>query len=122
MKHLGKMIYTVKTKENFLDILKQNKAVVIDVHAVKWCQPCKVIAPYFHNLSIDPRFDKIVFVDIDVDIAADDLISLIEVASVPTFLLVVDGKEVVRFSSADKSKLDDMLTVALKAVAPPLQG
>lgn len=40
--------------------------VVVDFSAV-WCGPCRMISPYFEQLSEDPAFQHIIFLKVDVD-------------------------------------------------------
>lgn len=108
---------SIQRKNDLVGVLKTNRNVVIDVHAIKWCGPCKVIAPVFHELSRDSKYSNVTFVEVDVDLADEDLVEFVGIKSVPTFILVVDGLERERFSSADRTKLEEMVKAASNKAA-----
>lgn len=67
------------------------------VYAVKfwatWCQPCKVFAPKVEIL--DKEFKDIEFFSIDID-QVPILVQKFKVRSLPTLLILDNGKEVAR--------------------------
>lgn len=71
--------------------------LLIDFWAA-WCGPCKAMAPQFERAAatLEPRF-RLVKVDID---QSSDLASRFAIRSVPTLLLLKDGKEIARTSGA----------------------
>lgn len=78
------------------EVLKHSGTVFVDFYA-EWCGPCKLTSPILEDLSKD--IPDIKFVKIDVD-ANPDLASEYSVFSIPTFLIVKDGKVVAQFSGA----------------------
>lgn len=71
--------------------------LLIDFWAA-WCGPCKSMAPHFERAAaaLEPRF-RLLKVDID---QSPDLASRFSIRSVPTLLLLKDGKEIARTSGA----------------------
>ena len=78
------------------------RLVVVDVTA-SWCGPCKRIAPVFTELSNDYR-GRAVFLKVDGD-ENPSLMRQLGCNSYPTFIFLVDGKEVDRFGGADERRL-----------------
>jgi thioredoxin-like negative regulator of GroEL len=61
-----------------------------------WCNPCKKVRPIVEEINRDSII-KFLFIDIDTELSlAEDY----EVRSIPTFILIEDGKEIKRISGA----------------------
>lgn len=61
-----------------------------------WCNPCKKVRPIVEEINKDSII-KFLFIDIDTELSlAEDY----EVRSIPTFILLEDGKEIKRISGA----------------------
>jgi thioredoxin-like negative regulator of GroEL len=61
-----------------------------------WCNPCKKVRPIVEEINKD-SITKFLFIDIDTELSlAQDY----EVRSIPTFILLEDGKEIKRVSGA----------------------
>ena len=73
-----------------------------------WCNPCKKVRPIVEELnreSADIRFQTI---DADSEI---DLVKSFEVRSIPTFILLENGKEIKRVSGAQtKDQLQGLMS------------
>ena len=99
---------TKYTGQSFDKLLKDNKVVLVDFHAV-WCAPCKAMNPVLDKVSADfkgkARVEKI-----DVE-ANKEITSAYQVQSVPGFLIFKDGKKV--WSHNGTISYND-LSVALK--------
>jgi len=80
-----------------------SKLVVIDFKAA-WCGPCKMIAPFFHELAESHK--DVVFASVDVD-NVPDAAAKYDVEAMPTFVYVKNGKEIsnARLTGASKDKL-----------------
>ena len=81
------------TKENF-DAETGEGVTLVDFWA-EWCGPCKMIAPMVDELAAD--FDgkaKVGKINVDNE---TDLAAKFNVSSIPTLLVIKDGKEVQRF-------------------------
>ncbi len=77
------------TKATFeQEVLKSNKPVLIDFFAT-WCGPCKMLAPIIDQLGDEVTDVKICKVDVDRE---GDLAAQFGVSSIPTLVLMKDGK------------------------------
>ncbi len=82
---------TTYTEQSFSKLLKDNKIVLVDFHAV-WCAPCKAMNPVIDKVSAiykgKARVEK-------VDVEANKAITTAyQVQSVPGFVIFKDGKKV----------------------------
>lgn len=79
-----------------------NGEVLIDFWA-PWCVPCNTSKPHFEAFTAEKGITPI-SVNIETD---EELVEKFKIRSVPTFILLKDGKEVKRYSSkVDKKVLD----------------
>ena len=80
-------------KQTFAALTAQkDKVVLLDFFAT-WCGPCRMIAPVIEELS-DEMAD-VVFAKIDVD-ELPELAQQYGIVSIPTLVLLKDGKEIDR--------------------------
>ncbi len=98
------MLNTVKN--NQLSTANDNFAVV-DFSA-SWCGPCKMLAPVFHGLAEESTgTDTFYSVDVDENRA---LAQEFNIYSVPTLVVLKNGKEVARSSGfRPKEALEDWI-------------
>ncbi|XP_053989898.1 thioredoxin-2 [Hylaeus volcanicus] len=78
-----------------------DKLIVIDFYAT-WCGPCKMIAPKIEELS--KEMPDVMFLKVDVD-ECEDVAEKYKITSMPTFILLKNGKQVESFSGANYEKL-----------------
>ncbi len=95
------------TSDNFEEeVLNSSKTVVIDFYA-DWCQPCKVYSPIIEEFAKENENIKIVKVDVD---NSEDLAIKYHAISIPTTVIIKDGKEVNRVVGiVSKSDLEQIL-------------
>lgn len=83
--------------------------VIVDFFAT-WCGPCKSIAPVFAQLAEDAAEanSAVTFLKVDVD-EFPKIAAKYDVESMPTFLVLVNGKVQERLEGADVQKLKKMV-------------
>ena len=88
------------TKENFeSEVLKSEKPVLLDFFA-SWCGPCRMVGPIIEEIAEEN--EEIVVGKVDVD-AQMELASQFQVYSIPTLVVMKDGK-ILTQSTGAKSK------------------
>jgi len=83
-------------EKNFQQTTK-DKVVLIDFWA-EWCMPCKMMAPILNDVANEID-DKIKICKLNVD-SQQKLASQFGVRSIPTLIILKNGKEVNRFVGA----------------------
>ena len=90
-------------KDNFKELIKKEKKVLVDFYAT-WCGPCKMLAPVLEKAESNIKAIKV-----DTD-EFDELAREYGVMSIPTLVLLEDGKEVKRnIGFIDKESLETFL-------------
>lgn len=95
------------TSANFEEeVLNSDKTVLIDFYA-DWCGPCKMFSPIVEAVAEENEDIKVVKIDVD---NAQDLAMKYQVMSIPTTVVIKDGKEVNRVvGMVSKSDLIEMV-------------
>ena len=83
-------------KNNFEEIKKNDKAILIDFYA-NWCGPCKMLSPIIDEIA-EEREDIIVG-KVNVD-SEPELAEKFGVFSIPTLVVLKNGKEAARLIGA----------------------
>ncbi len=84
------------TKQNFDEIIKSEKPVLLDFYA-DWCGPCRMVAPIVHEIAEEN--DNVVVAKINVD-DEPELAQKFGVMSIPTLVVMKNGEEVKRATGA----------------------
>ena len=98
------VIREIKNKEEFDQMVKAEKGLVVVDFWAKWCGPCKTIAPQF--LELAQNNINVVFAKADIDVIGDELVDFCGIESMPTFKFYVSGKESATVEGAD---IDDVV-------------
>ncbi|ARU92222.1 thioredoxin [Spiroplasma clarkii] len=85
---MAKIISTVKE----FDKITSEGVTLVDFYA-DWCGPCKMLGPIFEQASTE--VSGVNFIKVDTD-ALPEIANRFEVASIPTIIKIVDGKEETR--------------------------
>ena len=81
------------TSENFQkEVLESDKKVLVDFYA-DWCGPCKKLSPIIEEVAGEESNVK--FVKLNIDLAEDIAIEY-QVMSIPTLVVMENGKEISR--------------------------
>jgi len=86
----------ITQKEFQQEVLDYKGLVLVDFFA-PWCGPCKLTSPILDELSEEKKEVKFIKIDVDQN---GDLAGQYNVFSIPTFVLVKDGKVVSQFVGA----------------------
>ena len=78
---------------NFNEIISNNNLVLVDFYA-EWCGPCKMLAPIIAEIKEELK-DKVYVIKVNVD-QEDELADKFGIYSIPTLVLIKDGKEIDR--------------------------
>lgn len=95
------------TSENFeKEVLESDKIVLIDFYA-EWCGPCKMLSPIVESVASEEKSTK--FVKMNVD-NCEDIAIKYEVMSIPTLVVIKDGKEINRsVGLIDKTRIKELI-------------
>eukprot|EP00591_Stephanopyxis_turris_P010888 CAMPEP_0195508836 /NCGR_PEP_ID=MMETSP0794_2-20130614/1940_1 /TAXON_ID=515487 /ORGANISM="Stephanopyxis turris, Strain CCMP 815" /LENGTH=181 /DNA_ID=CAMNT_0040635907 /DNA_START=215 /DNA_END=760 /DNA_ORIENTATION=+ len=107
----GGEVHEMKTLEDLKLIIKDatadGKLVVIDFTA-SWCGPCKLIAPFYKELSESDECKNVVFLKVDVD-ENSETAKEYSVSAMPTFLFIKNGEVVDRLMGASTQRLVEII-------------
>lgn len=81
------------TSANFeQEVLNSNKRVLVDFYA-DWCGPCKILSPRVAEIANENKDIKVVKINVDQN---EDLARKYNISSMPTLLVIENGKELNR--------------------------
>ena len=91
------------TSENFeSEVINSKEPVMIDFFA-NWCGPCKMMSPVIDEIAEELQNIKVGKINVDEN---QDLAMKYNVMSIPTIVIIKDGKEIKRFVGVqDKENL-----------------
>ncbi|KAF3794363.1 Thioredoxin H-type [Nymphaea thermarum] len=94
-------------EEKISEARREGKTVVANFSA-SWCGPCRVMAPYYSELS--EMYPSLVFLVIDVD-EMNEFSSTWDIHATPTFFFLKDGVQVAdKLVGANKPELLTRIT------------
>lgn len=82
-------IKIINSTQEFDDLIKQNKYVLVDFWAT-WCAPCRMVAPVIEKVA-EQYSEKVVVAKVDVD-EQQDLAIRYGIQTIPTIIFFKDGK------------------------------
>lgn len=82
------MSVNVVTKENFEELIKTDKRILLDFYA-DWCGPCRMVSPLVDKIA--EEYSEYVVGKINVD-TEPELAAAFSVSSIPTLIVLENGK------------------------------
>ncbi|GAA0151551.1 oxidoreductase [Lithospermum erythrorhizon] len=101
----GGNVQLVTTKDIWdqkLSEAKNDGKTVIANFSATWCGPCRVIAPFYSELS--EKYTSLMFLTIDVD-ELTEFSSSWDIKATPTFFFLRDGQQIDKLVGANKPEL-----------------
>lgn len=86
------------TSSNFDEIVVNSELPVVVDFWASWCGPCKMMAPVFKDVAKDYPL-KVLFVKVNTE-QEENLSAKFAIRSIPTIVMMKDGKEQDRVSGA----------------------
>ena len=100
------------TAQNFEDIVKNNKIVVVDFWA-PWCGPCRMIAPIIEELAEEYKDKGVAVGKINTD-EQQELAMQFGIRSIPTVIFIKDGEAVdAMIGAAPKAMYEEKINALL---------
>jgi len=91
-------VHDVKNEEEYNELIKSKSHVFVDFNA-SWCKPCKKILPEIKKWSVQPEFEHVLFLSVDVE-ELGELSSKLEITQMPTFFFLHKGELVERMTGS----------------------
>ncbi|CAA0836188.1 Thioredoxin H9 [Striga hermonthica] len=114
----GGNVHLITTKESWEQKLaeaqKDGKIVVANFSAA-WCGPCRMIAPFFAELS--EKHPSLMFLTVDVDELTEFSTSL-DIKATPTFFFLKNGQQLEKLVGANKPELQKKIDAILDSENP----
>ncbi|KAK8637170.1 hypothetical protein V6N13_064596 [Hibiscus sabdariffa] len=109
---VGGNVHRVTSKEVWdqkLSEAKRGGRIVIANFSAKWCGSCRMIAPFYCELS---EKQPLMFLLIDID-EISDFSSSWDIRATPTFLFLKDGQQIGKLVGANKQELQKKIAGVL---------
>ncbi|KAJ0089393.1 hypothetical protein Patl1_31571 [Pistacia atlantica] len=117
----GANVTVITTKESWDQKLSEasrdGKIVVVNFSAT-WCGPCRMMAPFYRELS--EKYPSLMFLVVDVDELIDFSTSW-DIKATPTFFFLKDGQQVDKLVGANKPELQKKV-IAASDLVPHVQN
>ncbi|KAL2557591.1 Thioredoxin H9 [Forsythia ovata] len=104
------LITTEQGWEQKMAEAKRDGRIVIANFSATWCGPCRVIAPFYSELS--EKHPSLMFLVIDVD-ELTDFSTTWDIKATPTFFFLRDGQQFDKIVGANKPELQKRITALL---------
>ncbi|XP_004492581.1 thioredoxin H-type [Cicer arietinum] len=109
-------VVLITTKESWdqkLEEARKDDKIVIANFSAVWCGPCKIIAPYYCELS--EKYTSMMFLLVDVDELTDFSTSW-DIKATPTFFFLKDGQQLDKLVGANKPELEKKVVAIADSV------
>ncbi|XP_044485834.1 thioredoxin H9 [Mangifera indica] len=113
----GANVCLITTKESWDEKLSEasrDGKIVIANFSATWCGPCRMMAPFYRELS--EKYPSLMFLVVDVDELIDFSTSW-DIKATPTFFFLKDGQQIDRLVGANKPELQNKIIAASNLVA-----
>ncbi|KAL0926888.1 hypothetical protein M5K25_003141 [Dendrobium thyrsiflorum] len=97
------IVHSIESWDEKISEAKKEGEVVIVNFSASWCGPCRMIIPFYAELSL--KYPQLVFLTVDVD-ELPDLSSSMDVHATPTFFFLQDGNQKDKLVGANKPELE----------------
>jgi len=97
------------TLTEFNNINNQPGKIIIIKVGADWCNPCKSIEPFYINYANNNNNPNIIFTEINITDADDELLDYIDVKSLPTFLFYNNSKLSNKIIGANSNELSNII-------------
>lgn len=111
-------VHVIKTKEAWdekLEEARKGGKIVIANFSATWCGPCKIVAPFYSELS--EKYPFLIFLVVDVDELTDFSTSW-DIKATPTFFFLKDGEQIDKLVGANKPELQRKITAMADSLDP----
>jgi len=99
-------VKTLKSQDEFENLLKDAKQKVVCKFTASWCKPCHRIQPVYEALS--SHYEDAKFLTVDVD-DYDGIASKYSVSMMPTFVVVKGDQVLGKYSGSNDGELHRFL-------------
>lgn len=106
----GGNVHLVTTKEDWerkLSEANREGKIALANFSATWCGPCKLMAPYYSELS--KEYPSLMFLVIDVD-ELSDLGTSYEIKATPSVFFLKDGEQIDKLVGCNKAELLKKIT------------
>lgn len=114
----GGNVQLITTKERWNAKLSEAKSagkIVIANFSASWCGPCRMIAPYYRELS--EKYPSLMFLTVDVD-ELTEFSSSWDIKATPTFFFLRDEQQIDKIVGANKPELQNKIAAIADSSAP----
>ncbi|KAF6143014.1 hypothetical protein GIB67_041082 [Kingdonia uniflora] len=99
--------------EKLTESSREGKIIVANFSAA-WCGPCKMIAPFYSDLSL--KYPSLIFLTVDVD-ELTEFSSSWDIRATPTFFFLRDGQQIDKLVGANKPELQKKVVAIADSLA-----
>ncbi|GLT41723.1 hypothetical protein SLA2020_157660 [Shorea laevis] len=105
-----KLVTTEETWNQKLSEAKKDGKIVLANFSATWCGPCRMIAPFYCELS--EKYPSLIFLLVDVDELTEFSTSW-DIKATPTFFFLKNGQQVDKLVGANKPELQKKIDAVL---------